>query len=95
MLQSEGSHLLLYNTVYNILLLSISVKFRKHTDRSILGHQFVEDSYEMELLCYQNMPYGLEILTTLRRSIVESYRIDEVLTDSTFKPNKECLELFV
>lgn len=54
----------------------------------------MEDSDDMDLLCYQNMPCGLEILTAFGRSIVESFRIDEILLYSSFKTIKKCLELF-
>lgn len=64
-LRSEGSNLGLYDTVSSIWLRSIPAEFRRHEDRCISAGQFVEGSDEMELLCNQNMPYGLGILSAL------------------------------
>lgn len=63
-------------------------------DPMISSRLFIENSTELHLLSYQVMPLVTGTYTELGKHIVENWTVKEVFIDSTFKTNRQRLELF-
>lgn len=94
MIRAEGWEMILYNSVYNTWLATISDRFRRHQDPVQSTVVYLKESEEIETLCMQDAPLGIGMITTLGREIVDNWRVEELFIDSTFKTNNSRLELF-
>lgn len=57
--------------------------------------KYINECDELSICYSQEKPWGLGFTTELGNILIESFKIVEVLIDSTFKTNNEGLELFV
>ena len=83
-----------YNNVYYCWLESIGSMFKRGKDSKLSADQFLIDSKEFQTIWEQKEPYGTGFLTNLGKQLSAKVPIREVFIDSTYKTNKEKLELF-
>lgn len=93
-IRAEGVEVALYNDVYNVWLKSFSSRYKKHADPIQSSLLYMEASGELEQICVLEEPFAMGCVTKIGEHIVTNWRVEEVFIDSTFKTNKNKLELF-
>lgn len=85
---------IIYQDVYNRWMSVVTSRFKRTEEPRRSAEMYISDCPTLHMLVKQGNPYGLGFYTEIGREILENWRVEEVLIDSTFKTNKEKLELF-
>lgn len=93
-LQTESTHTLLYKNIYNAWKPVMMTKFKRHEDPRESSFLYINECSSLTVINFHSGPYGLSFYTIVGDTIMKSRRVEELLIDSTFKINKEKLELF-
>lgn len=84
----------LYHSVYNLWSSVMVGKFKRHNDPHQSAIIYIEECDSLHILGVQSNPFGLAFSTEIANHIMQSWKVTEILIDSTFKTNKQKLELF-
>lgn len=93
-LRSEFDETFSYPSVYHAWSTSILKKFERHTGPTRSAILLSESDTNLKKIYEQQSPFGLGMVTSVATQVVGLCLIEELLIDSTFKTNKQSLELF-
>lgn len=92
--RAESTSLIVYDDVYHAWAEALSSSFRRHTDPVESVKRYVRESDTVKFIYEQTRPDGIGFATSLGSQLVKDFRVEEVLIDSTYKTNKQKMELF-
>lgn len=93
-IRTEAKNLLLYQDIYNAWQSIMMTKFKRHEDPRESALLYITECPNLHVMHVQSSPYGLSFHTIVGNTIMKFWRVEELLIDSTFKTNKDRLELF-
>lgn len=93
-MQAESTAALLYQDIYNVWQSIMVTKFKRDEDPRESAFLYLNECSSLHVMNVQSQPYGLSFYTIVGDTIMKSWRVEELLIDSTFKTNREQLELF-
>lgn len=94
-IRKKSQNPVIYQDVYNAWASIMSSKFKRHEDPRKSVQMYLHECNTLEEIGVQSDPFGIVFSTKVGEKIVNSWRVEEVLIDSTYKTNKQQLELFV
>ena len=84
-----------YSQIYHVWNTYMSEKCEHDEDPFPSPLKYVQACDGLQLLCFSRGPYYIGVSHPIAKIISSQFNIQELLIDSTFKTNSECLELFV
>lgn len=96
LLRAENEGLLIsYDQIYNTWTTHFMTRFKRDSDPLKSCVMYLEEAKHLKKIYRQSEPFGVAFVTNIGLKIVEVNRVEEILIDSTYKTNKQRLELFV
>lgn len=81
---NEGPKFFLAQEVYYLWSQVLHTNFKRNEDLLLSSELYVGSSQALDIVCFQIAPFGLYMITKLRRELIHEWSVQKLFIDTTF-----------